>query len=79
MASVSILEVRPDGFVKACGSNALWSDLTGTRHRPPEESGRTAQRVRFASRSNTKTPHSRYGERREDRKVRVKLFDPQEH
>jgi hypothetical protein len=60
-------------------SNALRSAFAGTRHRPPEESGRTAQRVRFASRSNTKTPHSRYGERREDRQVRVKLFDQQEH
>jgi hypothetical protein len=44
MASVSILRSQAGWFREgARGSNALLSDLTGTRHRPPEESGRTAQ------------------------------------
>jgi hypothetical protein len=47
-----------------------------TRHRPGPEGSRTAQPVCFVSGSNTKTPRSWYGERRENRQVRVKLFDP---
>ena len=35
-------------------SNALWSAFAGTRHRPPEESGRTTQPVCFVPDSNTK-------------------------
>jgi hypothetical protein len=50
-----------------------------TRHRPGPEGSRTAQRVRFVSGSNTKTPRSWSGERREGRQARVKLFDQQEH